>query len=143
MSEPLRLLAEDADDLAVLSAAAQDSVLVVGDIRFEPKARRVSLQMNRFRWEGGRRERVRAALAFENVMSVKSLKLRQDAGDAVAALLAITFAPAAEPPGGEVSLAFAGGGVLKLEVEALEARLLDVSAPWPTKHKPSHETEGA
>ena len=33
---PLRLLAQDADDLAVISAAMQDAVAKVGDIFFEP-----------------------------------------------------------------------------------------------------------
>jgi hypothetical protein len=39
-SAPLRLLAQDADDLAVISAALQDAVAKIGDINFEPKARR-------------------------------------------------------------------------------------------------------
>jgi len=37
--EPLRLLAQDADDLAVISAALQDAVARIGDIRFEASAR--------------------------------------------------------------------------------------------------------
>ena len=56
---PLRLLAQDADDLAVLSAAAQDAVAKVGDIVFEPKARRLTIAFNRYRWESTARERVR------------------------------------------------------------------------------------
>ena len=46
---PLRLLAQDADDLAVLSAALQDAVAKIGDIAFEPSARRLTVAFNRFR----------------------------------------------------------------------------------------------
>ena len=39
-TEPLRLLAEDADDLAVISAALQDAVALVGDLEWDPRGRR-------------------------------------------------------------------------------------------------------
>jgi len=57
--EPLRLLAQDADDLAVISAALQDAVARIGDIRFEASARRLTVALNRFRW-GSRRSGPRA-----------------------------------------------------------------------------------
>ena len=53
--EPLRLLAEDAEDLKVLSAALQDAVAKIGDIHYEPPARRLTLALNRYRWEAGGR----------------------------------------------------------------------------------------
>ena len=60
---PLRLLAADAQDLEVISAALQDAVLKVGDIHWEPAARRLTLELNRFRWETqDRTERVRTGL---------------------------------------------------------------------------------
>jgi len=52
-ARPLRLLAEDADDLAVISAAVQDAVGKVGELSFEREARRFTLVLNRFRWEAG------------------------------------------------------------------------------------------
>ena len=39
----LRLLAEDAEDLAVISAALQDAVGLVGDIAFDAKTQRLTL----------------------------------------------------------------------------------------------------
>ena len=44
----LRLLAEDAEDLAIVSAALQDAVGLVGDIAFDAKAQRLTLGLNRF-----------------------------------------------------------------------------------------------
>ena len=135
---PLRLLAVDADDLAIISAALQDAVAKVGDISYEPKARRLTVAFNRFRWEAGVRQRVRSALQLGGVLGVQTRKVRRDRPDAVVELLAVTFEPG-ETPGGAVSLSFAGGGDLRAEVECIDAVLADVSAPWPTPRKPAHE----
>ena len=139
---PLKLLAHDAHDLQVISAALQDAVGKIGDIRWEPAARRLTLVLNRYRWEDGvrTRRRVRAALQFGDVLEVKARRIRRDAKDAVLSLLTVAFEPAGEEdPGGVVTLTFAGGGDLRLRVEAIEALLADVSAPWPTPRSPRHD----
>ncbi len=137
---PLRLLAEDADDLAVISAALQDAVGRIGDIAYDPRARRLTLALNRYRWEAGgkARERVRTGLQLGGVLGVKSRKLRRDARGAVVVLLSITFEPG-ESPGGAVVFTFAGGGDLRAEVECVDLILADVSDPWSTPRTPKHE----
>lgn len=136
---PLRLLAQDAEDLAVISAALQDAVAKIGDIAFEPKARRLTVAFNRYRWERDERthERVRTGLQLAGVLGVKSRNLRRDARGAVVELLAIGFEPG-EAPGGAVVFTFAGGGDLRVEVECIEVVLADVSTPWPTPRTPTH-----
>ena len=134
---PLRLLAMDAEDLGVLSAALQDAVLKVGDIRYERRARRLTLAVNRFVWEGARRERARAALQIGSVESVQARRIRLGAKDAVLELLAVGFEPG-EAPGGVLAFAFAGGGDLKVAVECVDAVLADLSDPWPTPRAPRH-----
>lgn len=135
---PLRLLAQDADDLAIISAAVQDAVAKVGDIAYEPKARLLTVVFNRFRWEAGVRQRVRSALQLGGVLSVQTRKVRRDRTDAVVELLALTFEPG-EAPGGAVTLSFAGGGDLRAQVECVDAVLADLSEPWPTPRKPAHD----
>jgi hypothetical protein len=141
-TRPLRLLAEDAEDLEVISAALQDAVAKVGDIKFEPAARRLTIALNRYRWEaaGGRAggERVRAGLQLGGVISVKARRLKREPKDAVVELLAVEFEPG-EAPGGQVILSFAGGADLSVEVECLDAVLADLSAPWSTRRTPRHE----
>ena len=112
----------------------------IGDIRYEPAGRRLTIALNRFRWETGaqRGERVRTALQLGGVLSVKARKLRQGAPDAVLALLDIGFEPA-EAPGGTVAFVFAGGGDLCCEVECVEAVLADVSDAWPARGTPVHD----
>ncbi len=136
---PLRLLAQDAEDLSIISAALQDAVAKIGDIAFEPKARRLTVAFNRYRWERDTRthERVRTGLQLAGVLGVQSRRLRRDARSAVVELLAVSFEPG-EAPGGAVVFTFAGGGDLRVEVECIEAVLADVSTPWPTPRTPSH-----
>lgn len=141
---PLRLLAEDADDLAVISAACQDAIVRVGDIHFDRTARRVTLSVARFRWETATRrrgpfERIAAALSFDSVLSMKTRKLRTDSPDAFASVLAIAFEPGDTPPAGVVRLTLAGGAEIALAVECLDALLLDTGPSWPTPSRPDHD----
>jgi hypothetical protein len=138
MTQAMRLLAQDAEDLKVIAAALQDAVGKIGDISYEPAGRRLTLAFNRYRWEAKGGERVRSALQVGGVMRVQARKLRRNAKDAVLELLDVAFEPG-EAPGGAVTFTFAGGGDLRAEVECLDVVLADVSAPWPTPRTPRHE----
>jgi hypothetical protein len=136
---PLRLLAQDAEDLAVISAAMQDAVAKVGDITYEAKARLLTIAFNRYCWETGGAKRVRSALQLGGVMSVQARRIRRNARDAVLEVLAVSFDAAAEAPGGMVTISCAGGGDLRAAVECVDAVLADVSEPWPTPRAPAHD----
>ncbi len=142
-SAMLRLMAEDTDDLDVIGAAVQDALVRVGEINLDKKARRFTVMLNRFRWETagekGPYERVRAALSFDGVLGVKSRRVRQDTDEALGSLLSIGFIPQEEPPGGVVRLFLAGGGEIAIDVECLDAVLIDTGPAWPTPRRPDHE----
>ncbi len=138
MTIPLRLLAQDSEDLLVISAALQDSVAKIGDIRFEAKGRRLTIGLNRYRWETGSADRVRSVLQVGSVLSVQSQRLRGTAKDAVVEVLSVGFEPG-EAPGGELSIAFSGNGNLRVSVECVDAILADVSGSWPAKGIPKHD----
>jgi hypothetical protein len=135
----LKLLAQDADDLAVISAALQDAVAKIGDIRWDASARTLTLACNRFRWESQAKkgQRIRSALQLGDVTGVQARKLRRDAKGAVVELLSVAFEPG-EAPGGAVLLTFAGGGDLKVSVDCLDVILADVSEAWSTPRRPGH-----
>lgn len=143
-STPLRLLAHDADDLGVLSAALQDAIAKIGDIRWDAQGRTLTIACNRFRWEAAGTsgakgaERVRSALQFGDVAGVQARNLRRDAKGAVVELLSIGFEPAEEAPAGIVTLTFAGGGDMRVSVDCLDVALADVSDPWATPRTPGH-----
>lgn len=137
--KPLRLLAHDAEDLSVISAALQDAVARIGDIHWDPATRQLTIAFNRFRWEAprGPGERVRSGLQIGCVLELKARKIRREAPEAVLELLALSFEPG-EPPGGLIIFAFAGDADLAVAVECIDAVLVDVSAPWRTARKPAH-----
>lgn len=133
--EPLRLLAEDAVDLQIISAALQDAIMRPVDIRWEKDARRLTIVLSRFCWECGG-TRVMAAMQFGDVEAVKSRRLPR-LPEAALELLALDFEPT-EAPGGRVILMFAGGGDLRIDVECLDAVLTDLSDRWPARVAPTH-----
>lgn len=144
----LKLIALDAEDLAVLSAHLQDAVLRIGDAAYQPQAKRFALVANRFDWEEAiaasakRRpayERRRAGLRFERVLAVQTHNVDPSDKDRVVSLLAIDWLPEGKGPGGHVSLLFSGGGIIRLAVECIESELADLGAAWATRSKPVHD----
>lgn len=139
-SHAITLGAQDQEDLEIISARLQDAVAQVGDLVYLPKSRRFMALFNRFRWEAKDDTRIRSGLHFDGVLSAKAQNLRHDRPEAVVSLLAIRFMPRSEDdPGGEVELVFSGGGILKLEVECIDAGLSDVSGEWAALARPRHE----
>ena len=139
----LKLLALDAEDLAVISAHIQDSVFKAGDISYSPRARQLSLVVNRFAWEslaekGRTYERHRAALTFKRVSAVRSLGFDRNDKDQVLSLLAVRFQQKDEGPEGTVELVLSGTGTIALDVECIEVQLADVGGAWETERKPRH-----
>ncbi len=141
---PLNLGAFDAEDLKVIAALVQDGIFPATEISWRPRERRFALLVNRFRWEDSGRERhgperVRAVLAFDNVLRVASQGFDQHDRDLVLSLLDVSFRPG-EDGAGEVLLTLAGDGAIRLEVEALEVRLKDVTRPYraPSGQVPDH-----
>ena len=130
MTAQLKLIALDADDLAVISAHVQDARVQTADIIWRQGEKRLVIGMNRLDWEQtlkGESEprRLIAALRFDRVLSCKSRNINLDAPDTPLDLLGIEFHPA-EAPGGSAVLLFSGGGALRLDVECLECELTDL-----------------
>ena len=145
---PLRLKALDADDLTVLSSLAQDAVFPASEMRWDRKARRFALLINRFRWEDapnakiGKRlvERVQAVLSIEDVIAVKTQGVQPGDADTIHALLSIGF-EADDDGAGRVILTLSGDGAIAVDVEALEVLLRDVTRPYiaPSRKVPAHD----
>lgn len=141
---PLNLGAQEAEDVQIISALAQDAVLAVSDISWQAANRRLILLLNRFRWEhdqqhNGKPERVRALLVIDNVQTVSSLGIDRTDKDLVLSLLEIAYA-AQEDGAGVLTLTLAGDGAIRVQVEALELTLKDVTRPYsaPSGKTPDH-----
>ena len=143
----LRLLAEDADDLLIVSAAVQDAIFKVSDAVWLPNKRRFTLRLQRFvhldetangKGKPIHGQRVWAALAFEGVLAVQAKKVAQSRRDAFASLLSLAFEPG-EAPGGKLTLSLADGGEMLLQLECIDAVLVDLSPAREAVAKPDHD----
>ena len=149
MSDPLKLIALDSDDLAVVSAVVQDAILKVGDIETDGQARQAVLTLRRFVREAsrpwwkvfGRQQRSLSVLHFNRVRSVRSFRLDRNDSEGTLVLLSATFEPdEPDAAAGAIRLTFAGESELVLQVDAIEAQLSDLGARWAAVAKPDHST---
>ena len=147
---PVRLRAEGADDVPVLSALLQDAVGLAGEISWMPRRRRFAMLVNRFRWEDAaaaerakrRPERVRAALLIDDVERVRVRGLEPNDKSMVYMVLSVAFEATTEP-GGRITIALAGDGDIVLDVGCIELVLTDLSRPWeaPAGRPPRHDPD--
>lgn len=137
---PLRLKIESAEDVPIVSALVQDAVGLAGEITWMPRRRRLVMLVNRFRWEdkaeaeqvGRPFERVRSALTFDSVLSVKASGLDPKEKDMVYSVLNMSWTPI-EDAAGSLEIALAGDGALSLKMECLDGQLMDLTRPWEAK----------
>ncbi len=132
MNAPLKLIALDADDLAVISAHVQDARVQASDIIWRQHEKRLVIGMNRLDWEqtlAGQTSprRLVAALRFDRVLACKCRNIDLQTPATGLDLIGIEFHPD-EPPGGSALLLFDRGAALRLDVECLECELTDLGA---------------
>ncbi|MEO8558402.1 MAG: DUF2948 family protein [Rhodospirillales bacterium] len=141
----LKLRAEDAEDINVISSSLQDALVAVADMTLLGDQRRFALVANRFCWEKpidaqGGYQRSHTILAIDGVASVSMQGIDRQQSDRVLNLLAIETA--IKPQGGVyVVLVFAGQAAIRLEVDRILCHLEDVGEPWFTRWKPAHLDE--
>ena len=140
----LKLIAKTQEDLRVISAHLQDSIVKTSDIANLKKNKIFLMQLNRFMWEDvekgvfRKNKRIRTVLKFENVLKVTSKNVNQKKNDRFLDFLAIeTFKM--PDKNYEMNLIFSGDMVIKLVTEAVEVTLDDQGSPWESKNKPKHD----
>jgi Protein of unknown function (DUF2948) len=146
--DELKLVALDRDDIEVVSAHVQDALVRVADVIWQPREHRFVMALNRFDWMAATDStkadyrRCRTALRFERVLSCKCRNLDQSNKDVRLNLLAVEFVER-DPPAGVVTMTFSGGGVIRLEVECLEAELADLGEIFTADACPNHFASGS
>ena len=139
----LKLIAKTDEDLRVISAHLQDSIVKTSDIANLKKNRIFLMQLNRFMWEDvekgvfRKNKRIRTILRFENILKVTSKNVNQKKNDRFLDFLAIeTFKM--PDKNYEMNLIFSGDIIIKLVAEAIDVTLDDQGSPWESKNKPKH-----
>ena len=155
----LKLIIADRDDLLVLSSLLQDAIIKIGDIRFDKSARSVNMRFSRYAHEQTKREdakresitvkpnkndkglRIESGLRIDGVNNLQSRDINQNNPKAFAVLLGIEFTPSVNAealPEGDLDFIFAGGGILRLAVEALDLSFTDTDNRRMTSSQPQH-----
>lgn len=161
MSQQLRLRAEDDEDLRIIAAVLQDSLVGMGEMDYLAKDQCFALVANRFRWENcdlaengpssqpiqpvaatevedaafvpcHGYERVNCGVRFDGVEHVRCKGVDRHDRSRILELLTIDVEP------GALTLVFAGGAAVRLEGRAITCHLHDLGEPWPTTFRPQH-----
>ncbi len=143
MTAPLRLIALDTEDLAIMSAHLQDSLVTVGEMAYLPRSKRFAAVAARFDWVAeaeGKKERCETGFHFERVLKVSRSGFSQQDPTQRLMLLSVAF-DEIDSPAGQVVLTFSGGAAIKLDVECLEAQVQDLGRRWTCTACPNHDLE--
>ncbi len=140
----LKLIAKTEEDLRVLSAHLQDSIVSLSDIANLVKNKIFLIQLSRFMWEDvekgvfRKNKRIRTVLKFENVIKVHSKNINLSKKDKFFDFL--TIETNLMPDNNyQMKIVFAGDTVIKILAEVIEVTLDDQGEAWDTKNMPKHK----
>ena len=140
----LKLIAKTDEDLRVISAHLQDSIVKTSDIANLKKNKIFLMQLNRFMWEDvekgvfRKNKRIRTILKFDNVIEVNSKNVVQVTKDKFLDFLAIESNQLPDN-NYEMKLIFSGDSIIRVVAEVIEVALDDQGEPWDTKNMPKHK----
>ena len=140
----LKLTGKNEEDLKVISAYLQDSIVVINDMVFLKQNKTFIMIVNRFMWEDIEKgilrqgKRIRCAVKFEEVLKVKSHNINQKNKNRSLEYLAIECSSNIDETH-NVKIFFAGGSKITIITEAIEVFMHDIGKPWRTKHVPLHK----
>ena len=143
----LSLVAQNEEDLVVISTLCQDSIIKIANIKWAKKSKRFYLLINRFCWElndlskkkSSNMLRINSLMSFNSVLSVKSAGIQQNNNSDITSLLTINynffnFEKQA------IDLIFSGNSQISLNIECIDVFLKDISEPFEgtTSKQPKH-----
>ena len=140
----LKLIGKSQEDLKVISAHSQDSIVTVKDIIFLEKNRIFLMMINRFMWEDiekgiyRKNKRIRCAIKFEGILKVKSKKINQKNRNKRLECLEIKCNEILSK-NYEIIVFFAGGSIITLISESIEVVMNDLGTSWNVKYVPKHK----
>ena len=140
----LKLISKNQEDIKVISAYLQDSIVKVKNIVFLKKNRIFIMILNRFMWEDAEKgffrksKRIKSAVRFEDVIDVKSYNINQKNKNKSLELLAIKITKNFDD-NYKLKIFFSGGSLITIIVENINAVLNDFGEAWNTKYTPVHK----
>jgi len=144
----LKIAAADTEDLDILAAHVQDSLIPLHSMHFNKTEGTFSSLCNRFCWEHGDQHffedkplhhRVHSGLTFKGVEEVHHRGFNPKTDTRTLNLLTVKANP--HPKGTDIHLIFSGKSEIRLKTKSIDCRLGDLHHPWPTHKKPEHDVE--
>ena len=133
MSNNLKLIAQDEEQLTIISSLVQDSIIKSNEMGYDNNSKRFALLMNRYRNEENKPSRVRSAMHFDYVGLVKSIGIDKQSKDEILVLLAIRFVMKSKPSG-SVFLEFADNKSVTFDIESIDMSTGDWLVLSRTRH---------
>ena len=140
----LKLIGKNQDDLKVISAYLQDSIVTIKDMVFLKQNRSFIMMVNRFMWENVEKgifkhnKRIKCAVKFQEVLTVKSKNIDQKKKHKLLECLAIKCRSIFNEIY-EIKIFFAGDGIITINSEVIEVTMQDLNKSWHVKHVPMHK----
>ena len=140
----LKLLGKNQEDLKVISAYLQDSILIIRDIVFLKQNRTFVIIVNRFMWEDVEKgvfrqnKRIRCAVKFDEVIKVESKNINQKNKNKLLECLAIKCSSIFDETY-KIKIFFAGDSIITIISEVIEVAMHDLGKPWHVKRIPVHK----
>ena len=139
----------DQRDLEVVSSLIQDSIFPTSELKWLTTVNKLALLINRFRWEDKslaqlrdrKAERVQSLLMISHVKSVSSSGFSPKQKNKILSILSTSF-DGEDGGSGSILIVLSGNGGIRVEVDALEINLRDVTMPYiaPSGTAPEHDT---
>jgi len=137
----LKLRAKDAEDMQVISAVFQDSIVPLCDMVYRPDSSSFVLVAQRLRREEKNDipERICCAFTVNGVKAAHTHGIDVNDCDKMLDLLAILLEPSDGQKSQQMILIFAGEAKIRLDVENWSALVEDFGDTWPASCNPCHK----
>ncbi len=137
MSNLLKLRARDAEDVEVISAVLQDSIVPLCDMAFQVESKTFIIVAQRLKRDAGKdAERICSALTIAGVKSVQTNGIDQNDTGRMLDLLALML----DASMSSLTFMFAGNAQIRLELGEWGAAVEDFGESWPALCAPCHES---
>ena len=140
----LKLFGKNLDDLKIISAYLQDSIVLVKDIVYLRSNSTFLMMVNRFMWEDAERgifrnnKRVRCVVKFERVQKAISKNINQKNKNRALELLTIK-SHLRNDNAYEIRFIFSGNSIISIYTEEIDILLDDQGEPWAVTSAPQHK----
>jgi len=133
-AKPLKLRAQTAKDLEIISSLVQDSIVQTKDVGWLPSTNRLVLVFSRYCWEKPTvQQRVKTGLHLDHTISLRTKGLDQKDPEFVFNLLSINYH--------DDIVQFVCSDAIGIEanVSTLDLMIQDITRPWSVSHTPQHK----